>query len=678
MKYIVMSLMIYVSSAMPLYAQLDTDNVMRMGKNAYYYEDYMVAIHYFNMVIDAKPYLYEPYFFRGLCKLQLDDYAGAENDVTKALDRHPFVKDAHEVRGVARQQLGQFAGAIADYDTALMTQPDNRNVMYNRALAQIATGAYDDARHSLDTILSRWPDYEIAYAGRANLYLHTADTIAALADLDSAIVKNIDSGNAYLMRADILVKQGRNEEALPDMDQAMRLLPPNAGLYINRAVLRYQTWDYRGAMADLNAALEMQPDNLTAIYNRAMLRMEIHDYNNAIVDLTGVLKQRPHHYRALFNRANLYRETGDLRRALNDINAVIKAFPTFATATYLRGELNYRLGNHSAAERDYRRAVELARRRVTVLPDSDIGGGEENQDGNVDATADIFSESQEQVQKRFTSMLRDDEGAMESVVKWQGVQGKTRGNVQDTNFAIETEPLYTLSFYTDDSELHNTLDLSREINDINNSRLLRGPLFCSARPPVIIDEETISWHENSIDYYTSYLATHSPRAIDYFGRGMDFMTVRNYTAAVEDFGRATEISADFSLAYLMRGVARWMELNADSRASSRGHDEAASMLRQSGIKAVIADFEQAARLSPDMAVVSYNLGTVLLSLGDYTGALTSFDKALSLNPSMGEAFYNRGYAAMMMGDKESAFSDISRAGELGIAPSYSLLKRMAR
>ncbi len=677
MKYIVMSLMLYASSAISLHAQVDTDQVLRMGKNAYYYEDYMVAIHYFNMVIGAKPYLYEPYFFRGLCKLQLDDYAGAESDVTMALDRHPFAKDAHEVRGVARQNLGLFSGAIADYDSALVTQPDNRNILYNRALAQVAVGDYTKAREGLDTIISRWPDYVVGYAGRANLNLHVGDTVAALADLDSAIVKNIDSGNAYLMRAEIYVKRGDNDAAIPDMDMAIKLLPPNVGLYINRAVLRYQTWDYRGALADFNTALEMQPQNLTATYNRAMLRMEIHDYNNAITDLSEVLRQRPRHYRALFNRANLYRETGHYRKALDDINAVIKAFPTFATATYLRGELNYRLGNKSAAERDYRRAVELAKRKVTVLPDSDIGESDADKTQSINESEDVFSESQEQVQKRFTSMLRDEDGAMESVTRWQGVQGKTRGNVQNTNYAVEIEPLYTLSFYTEDSELKNTLDLAREINEINSSKLLHGPLFCSARPPMINDEETISYHENSIDYYTSYLATHAPRAIDYFGRGMDFMTVRNFAAAESDFSKAIESSPDFTLAWLMRGVARWMHLNADETTTS-GRDDAASMLYRSRVDAVIADCVKACELSPGMAAAYYNLGTVQVTCRDYAAARATLDRAIKLNPSMGEAYYNRGYAAMMMGDKEAAFNDLSRAGELGIAPAYSVLKRMTR
>ena len=50
-------------------AQINTDRVMTIARNALYFEDYVLSIQYFNQVINAKPYLYEPYFFRALAKL---------------------------------------------------------------------------------------------------------------------------------------------------------------------------------------------------------------------------------------------------------------------------------------------------------------------------------------------------------------------------------------------------------------------------------------------------------------------------------------------------------------------------------------------------------------------------------------------------------------------------------
>ena len=50
-------------------AQINTDRVMAIGRNALYFEDYVLSIQYFNQVINAKPYLSDPYFYRGLAKM---------------------------------------------------------------------------------------------------------------------------------------------------------------------------------------------------------------------------------------------------------------------------------------------------------------------------------------------------------------------------------------------------------------------------------------------------------------------------------------------------------------------------------------------------------------------------------------------------------------------------------
>ena len=55
---------------------VEYNNILRMGQNAIYFDDYISAIDNFNNIIRVKPYLSEPYFFRGLAKVNLDDYEG--------------------------------------------------------------------------------------------------------------------------------------------------------------------------------------------------------------------------------------------------------------------------------------------------------------------------------------------------------------------------------------------------------------------------------------------------------------------------------------------------------------------------------------------------------------------------------------------------------------------------
>ena len=112
--------LLYIKVLFPflLSAQINTDQVLSIGVNALYFEDYVLSIQYFNQVINAKPYLAEPYFYRGVAKLNLDDYQGAEADCTRSIDRNPFVVNVYQVRGLSRIRQKNYEGAISDYQKA--------------------------------------------------------------------------------------------------------------------------------------------------------------------------------------------------------------------------------------------------------------------------------------------------------------------------------------------------------------------------------------------------------------------------------------------------------------------------------------------------------------------------------------------------------------------------------
>ena len=52
-------------AALGVSAQWNTTNMLRVGKSAIMFDDYVSAIENFNNIIRIKPYLSEPYFFRG-------------------------------------------------------------------------------------------------------------------------------------------------------------------------------------------------------------------------------------------------------------------------------------------------------------------------------------------------------------------------------------------------------------------------------------------------------------------------------------------------------------------------------------------------------------------------------------------------------------------------------------
>lgn len=659
------------STFIPIRAQINTEQVLRIGANTHYFEDYILSIQYFNQVISVNPKLAKPYFYRAIAKLNLDDFAGAEEDATLAIERNPFIVDAYEVRGVARQNQGKNREAIEDYNKVLEMLPESRGVMFNKAMAQNEIKDREGALNTFESLLKKYPRFENGYLGRARIRLEEKDTIAAKADIEKALSINSSAINGYLMRADIAIHSGQDyKSALGDMDMAIKLQPENAGFYINRAYLRYMTDDIYGAFDDYEHALKLNPLNTLALFNRGLLRAEVHDTNKAIEDFSSVINLNPDDYKTLYNRSILLAEIGDFDSALADLNRVIEAYPDFAAAYFLRYDIKRRKGDMASAEKDYNKSLALAKTNVQVPADRQFAGNagsstnESVQNGRDNDERPQVTETQEQVKKRFSSLATISASATN-----ENEIATIRGKVQDQDIRVELEPIFIVTYYTSPTEIKLNSEYIREVNELNATGLLRFILQVTNREASIKGPEADETHRSSINFYNSYIANHPPRAIDYFGRAMDLYTIEDYSNAISDLDKAIELTPDFALAYLLRAQIRYSM-------KGRMNRESRTLLSANETEEILHDIDNAIRLSPFMPVAYYNKGVILAETGRLDDAVKAFTRAIELKRDFGEAFYNRGFVYLTMGDKAKAFPDLSRSGELGIVPSYSLLKRM--
>ena len=666
-----LSSIVYLSS----FAQINTDQVLRIGQNALYFEDYMLSIQYFNLVIQAKPEQAKPYFYRSVAKFNLEDYIGAEEDATLAIERNPFLNDVWEIRGVARQNLGKFEEAISDYDMALETLHGNKHILFNKALAQEAMGDLFASENTFNELMKYNPNYDKAYRGRAKLRLSQGDTIEAIADLDTALILNRFAHEVYAMRAGLIAAYHKDyEKSLSDMNEAIRLHPQESEYYVIRAQIKYSIDDFDGTLNDYSYAIDHDSRNMIAYYNRGVLRAEINDVNRAIEDFTMVLNINPDDYRTLYNRAILYKNIHDFDNALADISKVIEVLPNFPVAHFLRSEIYKGMGQERKANQEYDKSIAMVKRLSSSEETRKIGDpfvkAIESKDPNVESV----------VASQFSEILRVNH---DNEVEKQYNNKDIRGSVQNKDVIIEPEPMFILSYYATQSELKLGSYYIKEVDDINASRLLRFNLVVTNRESFLLDKEVIARHFESIDYFNSYITTHTPRAIDYFGRALDFVVTRNYKSAIEDLSRAISLTPNFSLSYFLRAVAKYNQMKIDDATEEplKGSVDAVQMkklTKHSRLKEVLEDWDKLIELQPRMAIAYYNKGNALLEMQDYVEAISAYDKAIQLDPVLGEAYYNRGYVYLKMGNKEKGIADLSKAGEIGVIPSYNLLKRLAK
>lgn len=658
----------FIGICAPMSAQINTEQAVIVGRNSMYFEDYMLAIQYFNRAIMAKPYLALPYFYRAVAKFNLEDYRGAALDAGKALELNPYLSDAWEVRGVARQNYGDDAGAVSDYDHALKLLPRNRQLMFNKAMAQTNLKQYSAADSTFTELLEHYPLFENAYLGRARERLEApdADTVNAAKDIARALEINPNNFNGQAMAAELAMHRGKEyyDTAMVHLEKAIKLRPNTAGLYINRAFLRYNNDDYDGALDDFDYAITLEPYNTVALFNRGLLEIEVADFDKARADFDRVLSLNPEDVRARYQRAYINGQQHRYKQAIEDINYVIDAFPDFPSGLYMRSDFYRRSGDTRRATADYDRAMALTRK---LRPDAQ---------GKVDSSytpAELSDD--EAARRRFATLLTIDQ---QQPIETEYNNPDIRGKVQDRNIAIEPQGWIELSYYNSPNELQTTTYFMKDIDALNAIGALRYKVMVTSSTPAVIDEAISQRHFSSIEDYTSYMATHTPRAIDYIGRAMDYMTLRNYDAAIQDLTRAIAIKDDFAPSYIMRAQARHHKMQLPSSADGIEDTSARNALRRAAYDEIISDIDEALKLSPDNAFAWYNKACLFIELQRNDEALDAINRAIELKSDFGEAYFNRGYLYMQMGNTTAGAVDLGHAGELGVPGAYNLLKRLTQ
>lgn len=334
-------------------AQINAERLLDIGRNALYFEDYVVSIGYFNQVIEAKPYLTDPYYFRAIAKLYLEDFRGCIADCNSALDINPFLPKVYYLRGYAKRYIKEWDSSTDDMRRALEFEPDNKEVriviIENLVQQRLYKDAYDE---SISTI-RQFPHYADTYLLFSQVLLSQNDTVHAEMVLDSALYYNKYSDLAYAMRGMLHFERKDYKSALSDLDQAVKNNGFRPDYLINRAIIKMQTNDLRGAMADFDQSIKLDNSNPNAYFNRALLKSEIGDDNNAIDDYTTCLALDPNNYTAYLQRAFLHSKLGEYKEAITDFNTVIAKYPDFIVAYYGRGDAKKKLRDRTGAEKDY-------------------------------------------------------------------------------------------------------------------------------------------------------------------------------------------------------------------------------------------------------------------------------------------------------------------------------------
>ena len=668
-------LFISVSCPLGIKAQINADQVMTIGRNVLSMDDYMLAIQYFNQAIKAKPYLSDPYFFRALAKLNLDDYAGAEADCDIAIQNNKFKTEAYKLRGFARQVQGKDSLAIEDYNVGLSYNPLDKNFLYYKAIALTELKQYDEADSTFNTLLRQYPRYDAAYTAKAKMNLERQDTVAALDDIETSLGISKAEINPYLMKAEIYWHKQDWNNAGAAMDAAIRLRPELPDLYVNRAFIRYNSDDFFGAMSDYNYAIELDPSNSAAFFNRGLLRYEVKDLERAEQDMSEVLKLNPENVHAYFNRGLIELEEEKYKEALEDFKIIESKYPRFYPIYYAMAEAERNLGNNRKAAFLIHKGEELVEGYVhdpqkNPLDRPAIAASQNN---SVNHNGEMEDESETEVMERFNHLVTISQASDQNL----SYNEKIKGRVQDRDVNVEKEPAYALTLAMPAESLKSLFNYFRELDDLNQMRLLNYTIYLS---PGLESADYSDMMPELFDISSALEGRSNLRPVDHLLLGIVETMLRNYPAALENLNLAIASNPQFTVALMARGYARHANAIAEIKLAKERKNEEDAFLDRKAYAALLqeamADYDKALSLNPRLVYAWFNKGNIYYEAQDYTSAMQAYSEAIKIDPEFGEAYFNRGLAYLNAGNKMQAFADLSKAGELGVIPSYNILKRM--
>ncbi len=611
-------------------AQLNTDHVIHTGRSRLYFGNYPGAIESFNMVIKIKPYLPEPYFYRGVAKLNLDDYRGAKRDLDKAIEIKPFFPDAIMYRGVVNYNLGSYSEAMDDYSRAMELDGENADLYNNRGICKAAMR-----------------DFE-----------------GAIADYSKAIELKSKNFNAYLNRsiAYQIIKEW--QKAIDDCNQLIRIRPNSPMGYMSRGLIKIEKEDFAGALRDFDMAIMLDPENAFAYHNRGLVKQQLESYEAAIMDYTQALQLNPAMASAYFNRG-IAREMTGKSGYQKDYDAASLLDPRFAKKPWLTDEERERVFQQQMA------ALQNPQQQSEPA-DSTAPDKQEKQQPDLETL---------RKRKMISNLVVADNREI------PGQEEAEPARIQDRNIDIRLSPDFGIT--TIDKRLADREEVgyfNLVIENLNAANQYDPYLTISNR--LATGDTATGFYQNQILLFSERIRQNPGYADNYLYRGIFKSLTRDYPGALADFDQTIKMDERNLPAYFMRAHTRLRmieaieEVNARNTLSVSGQQPSPlfdsnrpDAVQYEAYNDIFTDYAVIVYMNPDFAFAYFNRGNLYCHQEKYFQALEEYDKALSIDPEFAEAYYNRGLVQILLNKVDEAARDLSKAGELGVTEAYNVIKR---
>lgn len=340
----------------------------------------------------------------------------AKEAAAAILARRPGSAEGRYYEARILLQEGKPAEAEARLQDVLKQKPDHPEVHYFLALAYRGQDNLRSAKVEATRAVERRPGFYKARMLLAQILVDLRQFEAALKETDGLVVGEKVDSEAVLIRGAALMGLQRMGEAAQIFEALVKAMPQHARAHERLGLSYLGMGDLEKGLAALGRAQEAAPENLTplAVSASALLARKQHDRAHRLV--TAHLERRGESGLSLLLLAQIQASTGKradarqtveralaldprlpegylalaslqegpdaARLALADVDRALAQRPDYLAGWVLKGSLHEALGDRSAANRAYRRVLELSPEFLPAL--NNLAWNLAEHEGNVD------------------------------------------------------------------------------------------------------------------------------------------------------------------------------------------------------------------------------------------------------------------------------------------------------
>ena len=593
--------------------------------------------------------LYRNYQRRWSLRFRLNDYVGAEEDLSKAIEMEPLNPILYERRGFVRQSIEMFEEAIEDYSKVIELNPagdlyhvysnlnrikenigdikgaleDLKQMMkpsatgagaayafdylfYKKALYELQLELFEEAIDDCNHLIKLNPENPLGYIGKAIANCCLFQTPASINEFNKGVEifhQNLQNHDGYCDFGGILET---NYEDIEFYDKRIAYNPFDFVSYYIRGNVKNEIHkDYEGAVDDYSKAININPLFLYAYNKRGLCKVKLNCFEEAIADYTKATTINNNFTYSHYNKSIPKQNLGDDQGAINDCSIAITLSPNFNRPYINRGISKANLGDYNGAIFDYDKAIELN-------PNDEVAY---NNRGNANESLGDYSEA-----------------------------------IFDYDKAIDLNPNYVYTYYNRGVSKFNLGDYNGAIFDYDKAIELN--------PNYVVAYNNRGNAKNNLEDYNGAIFDYdkaielNPNYVDaYYNRGSVKNDLEDYSGAIKDCSTAIELNPNYINAYYNRGRARY---------------------RLKNYEMAIEDYTKALNLDPGNKYAYTGRGLARYFLDDYEMAVDDYAKAIEIDPNYIYAYYNRGILRHYLREYQSAICDFEKT--MKIDPDFIQVK----